>query len=480
MKKLFITFLFTFLILPLHAQEEISTKLLTHANLKKEVQLLFKRSDIGKQKVAYNKLTKQLQDNLAAQNFNSKKFNTSNPNLSEQLNALFSSSSNHTQQTNRSQGNAEHPWQLLIFLADRDRPLAETLNQIRSRIKQGTLTQASVLVTPRVYRQDPLKVEQMYFIYDDGEKPVTEHFNVDHLADTEELLDMLASHLEEDENNLYTGVIVDAHGNGVHMKYKQHQQQEYFSVPDLLKPFHKKQLKLDLLVLDSCEMSSFFSLYYLTENDMVDYLVASSDIMYVTSDVMYYHVLRFLDYQPRDAAVRSVRYRPNFLHFNPSYETTNAGVIDLKNLREPLQQWANEYYAISNKMPEINAAFKKWFTKEDTLRSLSRTVIRQKKYLEEHFDQIGVMESYWIDCHNEEMKNAFIQASDVLLESLKESTLTQWCYSPRADQLYWDNIPNNDCMESVSVNKEQLAQILEENEDSFDDYQRKYICRLFI
>jgi hypothetical protein len=322
-----------------------------------------------------------------------------------------------------------------------------------------------------VYDKDPLKVEQMYFIYNDGTQPVIEHFQADHLQNTQELLSTLVNYMEEDTANLYTGVIVDAHGNGESMVYKKRQQETYFSVEQLLEPFREKDMKVDLLVLDSCKMSSFFSLYYLTKAARVEYLVASSDIMYATSEVMYYHILRFLDYQPKEAAIRAVRYRPRFLQLNPSMHTTNAGVLDLKRLREPLKEWTGEYYAVFHSMPEMDRELKKWFSQEDTLRSFSRTVSLQKKYVEENADKIGS------SCNRETIRQEFLQASTALLDALSESTLTQWCYSPKANRLFWERIPNNDCLESVSVDKGQLDLVLETNANELSDYARKYICR---
>ena len=289
---------------------------------------------------------------------------------------------------------------------------------------------------------------------------------------------MLAKHLQENDKNLYTGMIVDAHGNGESMGYYHKGEEDSFTVVNLLKPFEEKHIKLDVLVLDACRMSSLFSLYYLTNTNMVDYLAASSGFMYGTSSAMYYHILRFLDYQPRDAAVRSVRYRPQFLNLNQSYDTTNAGVIELSKIRAPFQKWIREYYALVTKMPEVNEALKKWFPDEYTLRSLSRTVARQKKYVYENFDKIGVKNSM-ADCHNDDIKNAFIKASEDLVKSLDKATLTQWCYSSKTDRLFWDNIPDNDCMESVSVNQYQLDRITEDEEEELGYYKlQHYRCRI--
>lgn len=463
---IFITILFA---LPLTANESVKTKLLTNDNVKNEMQFLFKRLSAGKERNVNIKLTGQLKKDINITNFK-KDITADFP--------VFKKKSQSYKSPVYKKGNAENPWQILVFLADRDRSLDETLNQLRYRIRQGTLSYASVLVTPYVFRRDSVKVEEMYFIYTNGDKIVSEHFKTDRLTSTDELLSMLAKNLQENNKHLYTGMIVDAHGDGENMVYKHNGEEDLFSVINLLKPFEEKQVKLDLLVLDSCKMSSLFSLYYLTKTDMVDYLVASSDTMYAARSVMYYHILRFLDYQPYDAAVRSVRYRTQFLNFSPLMDTTNAGVLDVQNLREPLQKWMNEYYSLVNKMPEVKDGLKQWFTDEDTLRSLSRTVARQKKYLQENFDEIGQWNNI-TDCHNNDIKNSFITASDKLLQSLEKSTLIQWCYSPKVDRLFWNKIPNNDCMESISVNQYQLDRLFDLEEDVLSDYKwRNYTCRI--
>ena len=374
-------------------------------------------------------------------------------------------------------GRAQHPWQILMFLAEHDRPLAETLNQLRSRIQQGVLMQATVLITPRVKDPDTLKIEKMYFIYNDGEKPITQSFDASYVTQTEELLSMLAKNLQENNPDLYTAMVVDAHGNGATMKYKLHQEENTFSVVNLLQIFEQKQTKLDLLVLDSCGMSSFFSLYYLTQTDMVDYLVASSDTMYVAADVMYYHVLRFLNYEPREAAVRSVRYRPRFLHFDSSWHTTNASALDLQLLRGKFQDWLNEYYALTERIPTTQQATTTWFSTPKTIRSVTHTLIHQQRYLQEHAKELTGTKSL-SDCHNLDIINTFIQKSRSLMDALHIATLTQWCYSPQEDRLYWEDIPDDECLGSVSMSLYQLELVLEQEKNKLAQYShQQYACR---
>ena len=431
MKKLVLFLFFTIINFPAVA-EELHFTLLTKQNVETELGSLFKQADTGKVQVKKKKIIKRLNQRLQ------------------------NSETSASKSTSLSPLNSNKPWQFLLFLADRDRPLKETLATLRQRIQKGELMQAVVLVTPRAYNRDSLQQAELYFIYNDGEKPITKKFCTENMETIGELLDLLFSHLKESSDDFYTGMLIDAHGNGETMTYKLNNEISGFSITDILEPLKEKGIKLDLLVLDSCRMSSLLTLYYLTKTNVADFLVASSDMMYSSLNTMYFHILRFLNYSPRQAAILSVNYRLRFLNFDRSWFTNNASVLELQQIREPFQNWLKAYNDLLNYMPQVQDAVKTWFPQKDTYRSLSRTIERYKEYLQNYSYKMEESSNPFVD----EVRSEFIRTSDEFLDALRNGTLREWCYSNQENHLYQENgnVPtyHNDCMASVNVSQYQL------------------------
>lgn len=373
-------------------------------------------------------------------------------------------------------------WQVALFLADRNRPLSETLNILRQKIANGDLRHAAVLdITPHTANQSPQKETPspaqdypavFYFLYMGKTKPVTEKITADSTVNTAELLSPLFEHFQNTQD-VYSAVIIDGHGSGFDMFYGEN---GWMDMEHILSALQETGLSLDILDLASCHMASLYNLYQLSKYKNITYLVASSDIMTGSTEQMYYTLLPHLNVEPRQAAINAVHSARSVHRFNSSYTTNNVMALHLPVLFSPVENWFNDYanlmLADSEQVKQgmMEAFDPRW----GTWRSLHKILRRQIEYLLNSQEETVEGNDYELS----ELKENCIQSSRILADALQKSTLTQWCYSEQLGRVYVNQIPPNiDCLDSVSVTKEQLEYLIETESPKLEQQVKKrYRC----
>lgn len=363
------------------------------------------------------------------------------------------------------------PWQLAFFLAAPNRSVDETLSELRGKINWGSIAVATVLDVSAGVSADitkcacgkgsckktsapPVHQATLYVLYRQNgithEEKHTFPVGQDPVPLWEELLKNLQT------GKYYTGVLIDAHSSGLNFFYGGFEHQ--FSSQLLVDVLARSNLQVDLLELHSCHMSSLSNIYQWTKKAQIDYVVASSDVAYSSADFMYYRLLRFLQYSPRQVATRSVQDRLKQFHFSSrEFATTNAAALHLAPLRRPMQAYARAYKKLlSYKGTEdIDQAFAGYFNDTDEdwdWKSLRQIVAQQKKYVQTHLEP--QFYNFYAD------QQQFVSACEELLRALSSATLTQWCYSSKDDKVYQNTLPaQSGCLESVSVNSEQFWEL---------------------
>lgn len=373
--------------------------------------------------------------------------------------------------------NSGRQWQIAMFLAAADRPISETLGTLRYQMKKGLLRQAAVLdITPRTVSRPVQKDKRataetfpatFYFLYMADGKPVTEKIAARSDVSANDLLEPLFRHFNNAQD-VYSAAVVDGHSSGFDIFYGK---EGWFNMEHLLSALQNAGLKLDVLNLDSCHMGSFYNLHKLVRYQNVSYLVASSDVMIGSSDRMYYTFLYHLNYPPRQAAVRTTQSIKNIYEFDSYFETNNSVALDLTALSAPVREWFNSYGMLMTAAPdELRADLLRPFDPRwGTWRSFNKILRKQIAYLQEHEPTV-----MWQDKEIPKLTQNVIQNGNKLLDVLQDATLTQWCYSAQYDRIFTNHIPPNiDCMDGVSVTKDQLEELLEEESETLKDNLRK-------
>lgn len=363
-------------------------------------------------------------------------------------------------------------WQVAMFLAAADRPVSETLKTLRFQMSMGNLKQAAVLdITPRTDpsgKKDKRPSQQtsypatFYFLYMADGKPVTEKVSASSEVPSKDLLEPLFHHFKKNKQT-YSAAIIDSHGSGFDMFYGK---DGWMDLAQILSALQAAGLKLDVLNLDSCHMGSFYNLHKLAQYKNVSYLVASSDFMMGNPEEMYYTFLYQLKYAPRQAAVNtSVSIQKTYS--GGADITYNSIVLELDGLSAPVLEWFTNYGMLmtagSDKLQKqmqspFDPRWGRW-------RSFIKILRKQIAYLQEHEQDIS-----WQDKQLPQLSRDFIASGQNLLQTLQKKTLTQWCYSAQYGRYFFDRIPPNiDCMDGVSVTKNQLNALLKEERASLEE-----------
>lgn len=377
-----------------------------------------------------------------------------------------------TAQTSRPERN----WQIALFLADANRPISETLKTLRYQMTTGYLKQAAVLdITPRTgaaVKKDKRPSQQtaypatFYFLYMADGKPVTEKVAASSEVPANDLLEPLFHHFHKSKQT-YSAAIIDSHSSGFDMFYGK---EGWLDTEHVLSALQAAGLKLDVLNINACHMGSFYNLHKLAQYKNVSYLVASSDIMMGNTAKMYYTFLHQLKYAPRQAAVNtSVSIQKTYSGgADTSY---NSIVLELDNLSAPVLEWFTDYGLLMTAGSEnlqkqmlrpFDPRWGKW-------RSFIKILRRQIAYLQEHEQEISQQGRQL-----PQLSQDFIASGQQLLQALQKGTLTQWCYSAQYGKYFFNRIPPNiDCMDGVSVTKDQLSQLLKEERASLEEIQEE-------
>lgn len=377
----------------------------------------------------------------------------------------------------------EKQWQIALFLADMNRPLSETLGILRQKIAEGSLRHAAVLdISPRAKKRQTKKANPaaaqeypavFYFLYMGQNKPVTEKISADSTVDAPDLLAPLFEHFQNTQD-VYSAAIIDSHGSGFDMFYGKN---GWLDMRQILSSLQGAGLSLDVLNLASCHMGSLYNLHQLAQYKNVAYLVASSDIMTGNSERTYYTLLKHLNAAPRQAAINAAASARNVHYFDDSYSTNNVIALYLPGLFAPVQNWFNDYGQVmlagSERLQKdmLQAFDPRW----GTWRSLNKILRRQTEYLLNNQEKFE-----WNGYELPKLKQNCIQSAQILEEALRESTLTQWCYSSQLGRVYVDYIPPNiDCLDGVSVTKKQLEYLVETETPELEKQLEQYMLSLW-
>lgn len=363
----------------------------------------------------------------------------------------------------------KHQWQLALFLAAANRPISETLDTLRNRIQEGWVHHAVVFdITPRTGTEanqtsgKETYPRTFYLLHQEDQEIAVKSWDIESSPESQKLMDLIFKNFQKD-NNLYSAVIIDSHGNGFTMAYEEENE---LAPEHILSALRKNGIKLDILNLISCTMGSFYNLYHLVRYHDISYLVTASDIMIVNPNTMYYTLLNHLDKAPKEAAINttvSARYQLDV--DEDEEDASNALTVYLPGLQIPLLDWFNDFGmmmtagadTLRNKM--FNAFDPQWGER----RSFTKIILHQTEFLCRDTEETIT----WKNRNLNYIKNNFIESSQWLIDDLKKNILTQWCYSGQDKELYIDDIPKNiDCLDGVSVTQEQLEKLLEEEKNA--------------
>ena len=464
---------FAVLFLSVSVLQAHNLPLLTNANVKQQLDALFSRARQEAQNAQAEQAAQAIKNNFV-----------SFPVVSQQQPVSIYAQDSFKfvphQNTNRpamkprpavKQGSATRPWQLAFFVAfpEGGERLSSALTALRGQIAQGFLNHAVLLdiMPPNGNEDEVRQTATLYFLYRKDRRAATETFSLDTDIDAVGLLQELFQNLKTTEEELYTGVLFDAHGSGTEMFYNE----SSFSVSEMLTALDLAQLHVNVLQLDSCHMGSLYSTYHLTRTGQVDYLAASSNVSYTTPHgTRVFPLVSFLNEEPQQAVYKAVnRMRIQYDFWEGGYDTTGYAALDMGPLQKPLQEWFKFYVFLRSTSPQVRKYFDNFFKKEEW-RSLNKLVRKQRNYIAANFDTLTEKESRF-----EEMKRDFIDASDALLTATQQATLTQWCYSATYDTVYRDQIPDNDCLESISADANQFTELLNEYGDELDSERYRYM-----
>lgn len=455
MKKHILAFIFLFSVAPLLAQPV--TRITDKNDLRQEIARIFQKEQETRAQETANAFT-QFFNASANKNGQSSVFQFGSKNSPRFHAGKVPASRNKAKPAPNA---AKNPWQIAMFLAAQDRPFGETLGTVRWLVKHGHLRRAALVSIPENAKKDVT----LYFIYAAQGKAVTNTMQIPVNLAVEDLLVPLFKGLEA-EKDLYTGIIVDAHGSGMEMFYGA---EEWMEPKELVESLKSANLTADILNIDACHMASFYTTYQIAQYKNVKYLVASSDFTYNTSEKMYYLLLNNLQYEPKTAAINTTRQMKNLLNFTPEFDVNNSVTLDLQVLHEPLQDWFNSYgVLVLNSRENLKKLLEKPFNPRlGEVRSLHK-IIRQQIDVLEKMPQAEEDLSPQACTNWNAMKETFIAEGRALLQALDDSLLTQWCYSPQTNRLYNGKIPPNiDCSDGISVTKDQMDTLFNANKRNF-------------
>lgn len=431
-----------------YAQKDIT---LTSHNLRQDLNFLFSQSNAGKK----DDIKLKLQEIFAQSNLQP------HPSAKPQPSAKKSAAQTNIYTT---------PWQVAIFLASDDaNRLTEGLGVLKYQVTRGTLKHAVLLdIAPRGHSHQR-KAAKLYFIHRQQGKTVMQQRAISTDILLEELLAALFSNLKAEGETLYTGIIFSAHGSGFGMAYND----SSVEVNDILASAHKQALHINVLELDSCHMSSLYTAYYASEYDNIDFLNGSSDYEYGTPEkTRLFPLLSFLNHEPKDAARLSVASRLKQFDFaSGEYETTSYSTVHIPSLRQALIDWYRSYVFLQKSTDEqLVPVFNRFLKNDDTWRSLSFIVGKQKEYVATHFEELESNYNKF-----DLIKREFIDASDKLLQALSEATVIQWCYSAQKGRIYQGSSAGTaDCMQSISTDRSQFKWLWEEQAEQLqEDWENK-------
>lgn len=357
-------------------------------------------------------------------------------------------------------------WQLALFLAARNRSITETLNEIKGQMNWGNVKLAAILdATPdgnspvtkcnceKGSCKKPLAAPAritLYVLYKKGEFTHQEKYTFPLSDHSEQLWGELLKHLKAGQANYQTGVIIDAHASGYNFFYGE---EGSFSSQQLVQTLTNSRLHVDLLELHACHMASLLNVYQWTKTAQIDYVVASSDVALSSNDKMYYRMLRFLHNSPRQAAISATQDRMKILDFDAHTNTNNVLALQLSTLRRPVQNYVTQYKELLSYQgtEDIEQEFESYFTSEMyEWKPLRNILEKQKQYVQTHFDP--QTSSFY------ETQQAFVSASEKLINAISAATLTQWCYSKKQNKVYQGKAPvSSGCLDSVSTAHNQFS-----------------------
>lgn len=441
MKKILYSLLFSVISISLYAQNETS-KL-------EEFQAILNRAKQASQET----FLKQQNELVTREIFH---------NLSDSTHAAtpqYFSATNLASPTNKS---TSPKWQIAMFLDAEQRPTQETLNELRNQIIAGNLQQASVISFGKYNEKKNGKPAgkkcgkeknkgtassgpaRLYFLYQKQGTPVTETMSINAASEIEPLLAKLFQHFKT-SGKLYTGFIVDTHGGGASMWYGQDKVLWTHSITDKLSEL---KLQVDVLDLQTCHLGSLYSVYPMAQSRMVQYAIVSSDYNIGSTQFMNYRLLKNLHHEPKIAAKTASLEVGHLL--NPAL-TTNSLVIHIPTLGNKIEKWLSSYAAINNESLEQNLDTR--VLPADQWKSVQRVITMQSDFAKKqtNTDATGV--------------NNFIKYGQQLSAALSQSIVSQWCYSSKTDQTYYQHIPDNvGCINGVSTNQDHMHILLEDAE----------------
>ena len=461
MKHIWTVFILLCCALPGFAQE---TRQLTAANFRQEMSRVFAQSRQARQaQIITQQATergdlKNLTEGTDFHNLYLQKNFSARPELfTKTYVAVASASSPQTQEVHK-------PWQLMILMAiDRPKVLKRVNKYLRIQVQKGN-AQHAVFVDMTKKNQP-----QLYFLFRKSNMQLGEIvWDIDEDINPQELLTTMFRHLKQNASSFYTGLLIHGHGSGWGINYNQ----QTITMRDLANTLKSENLHIDVAELSSCHMGSFYTAYHLSKSGLVDYLSASANLGYDNKGQSQFQLLRFLNHAPKEAVTKSVKYLPSQFDFEyMAYDYMTEVAMELKSLAGPLHQWITEYAILVSQSKELEKVFTRFLTnsayaysemekeisaKDRTWRSLKRLVKQEKKYVQDHFDELTAE-----DVHFTEKKQRFIRASERLLDELDKSVLFQWCYEADEEKIYRTNMPGK-CLDGISVDKEQLDQLIQD------------------
>lgn len=333
------------------------------------------------------------------------------------------------------------PWQIALFLAAPDRPINETLGTLRWSIRRGYIRQAAVLdLSPANKNRN----YDFYLIYAHGSSARTQHISISAKADINILLEELTKHLQRNNDLLQTGIIIDAHGSSEEIFFDRNtQDNDSFTLPQLLASAERINLHIDALQVISCHSGTISNIYQMARR--VDFVIISSDIAMGDAEQFYYSLIQYAPYSAKKAAKLAATWHMR-MHspWAAGEDAVNAMSLDLKNVTPQLDKWGKTIMELCGN------------TKEYASVPTGDKVISFRNFASKKIHDIKKGNIAAI-CHPEKdvsarQINNVITAGEELLAAMDNAIMAQWCQPPNQSRFITGNFTANGCTNGPSVN----------------------------
>ena len=325
-------------------------------------------------------------------------------------------------------------WQILEILSKDEMDVKDRFKELKPHIQNGIIQQAVILDA----KED--KIPTLYRLLLKDNKVTALKTQLSPNKSMEQTITLAFNQLT-DGNSLRTGIFISAHGNGNRMLY----QDKALTVKYILQQAQRKNLNIEVLELDACNMGNLLSATDIANyKGRVHYFLGASSLMCGNFIIPNPSFAAYLpDAKTALKKVLQVRLE-QFSKWGFSY-TNNLFVVDMPQVNLPLRAWVESFKRLKQQQPKL----------------ATKLIGFESKSLEDP-NWYSLTELLKWQIAQTEQETGFANRTKQLLNALDNALVEQWCYSKPQNKVFKDKYisPQSGCLNGFATSKEYIEKVL--------------------